>query len=223
LPPAELAEAMRLAAEAELDLAVHAIGDAAVRSVLDAYEHTRAAHPPLAARMMRIEHAQLIHPNDVARFASLGVIASMQPIHATADWRAANAHWGARARHGYAWRTLLDAGAMLAFGTDAPVERIEPLASLYAATTRQDGHGEPPGGWHPAQRVSLEEAVRAYTSGSAAAERASARRGSLSPGRDADLVVLAPDPFPLAADALLATRVELTIAGGRTTFEEIES
>jgi predicted amidohydrolase YtcJ len=221
LQPEELAEAMRLAADVKLDLAVHAIGDAAVRSVLDAYQHARAAHPPLARRMLRIEHAQLIHPDDVPRFASLGVIASMQPIHAAADWRAADAHWGIRSRHGYAWRNLLNAGAGLAFGTDAPVERIEPLASLYAATTRMDPNGEPLGGWYPEQRLSLEEAIRAYTSGSAAAERASGRRGSLSPGKDADLVVLSPDPFPLPADGLLSTRVELTIVGGHVTFEEL--
>jgi predicted amidohydrolase YtcJ len=202
---------------------VHAIGDAAVRSVLDAYERTLAAHPPLAQRMLRIEHAQLVHPNDVPRFASLGVIASMQPIHATADWRAADAYWGKRSRHGYAWRSLLDAGAGLAFGTDAPVERLEPLASLYAATTRRDPDGEPAGGWYPRQCLSLEEAVRAYTVGSAAAERASARRGTVSPGKDADLVVLSPDPFGLNAEALLSTRVELTMVGGRITFEELSN
>lgn len=222
LEPEELAQALRLAADAGLDVAVHAIGDAAVRSVLDTYEGTRATYPPLAQRMLRIEHAQLTHPDDVPRFASLGAVASMQPIHATADWRTADAHWGARSRYGYAWRALVDAGALLALGTDAPVERIEPLASLYAATTRQDSNGEPAGGWYPEQRLSLEEAVRAYTAGSAAAERASERRGSISPGKDADLVVLSPNPFPLPADALLSTRVELTIVGGRITFEEVD-
>jgi predicted amidohydrolase YtcJ len=209
----ELAEAMCMADAAQLDLAVHAIGDAAVRSVLDAYELTRPQ------RLLRIEHAQLIHPDDVSRFSALGVVASMQPIHATADWRTADTHWGARARYGYAWRDLLNAGAALAFGTDAPVERLEPLRSLYAATTRIDPTGEPAGGWYPAQRLSLDEAVRAYTTGSAVAERAEHRRGSLSPGKDADLVVLSPDPFPLAPEALLSTRVELTVAGGRITFQ----
>src|SRR5258708_744323 len=174
MQPEELVEAMRLAADAELDLAGHAIGDPAIRSVLDAYERTLAVHPPLKLRMLRIEHAQLVHPNDVPRLASLGVIASIQPIHATADWRAADAHWGKRSRHAYAWRSLLDAGAGLAFGRDAPVERLEPLASLYAATTRQDANCEPAGGWYAEQCLSLEEAVRAYTAGSAAAEQASA-------------------------------------------------
>ena len=126
---------------------------------------------------------------------------------------------GARARHGYAWRDLLQAGVPLAFGTDAPVERIEPLPSLYAAVSRLDPHGEPAGGWYPKQRLTLGEAIRAYTTGSAAAERASTRRGSLTVGKDADLVVLAPDPFPLEPEALRETRVELTVVGGRITFE----
>jgi predicted amidohydrolase YtcJ len=219
MPPEEIEEHMRLAADAHLDLAVHAIGDAAVRSVLDAYERTRAVHPTLKQRMLRIEHAQLVHPDDVPRFAQLGVIASMQPIHATADWRTADAHWGARSRHAYAWRDLLESGAVLAFGTDAPVERLEPLANLWAATTRIDPDGEPPEGWYPQQRLSLEEAVRAYTLGSAVAERASARRGSLALGKDADLVVLSPDPFPLAAEALRDAHVALTVVGGQVTFE----
>jgi predicted amidohydrolase YtcJ len=219
LPPEELVEAMRMAADAELDLAVHAIGDAAVRGVLDAYEQTRAVYAPLGQRMLRIEHAQLIHPNDVPRFASLGAIASMQPIHAVSDWRAADAHWGPRSRYGYAWGDLLRAGVRLAFGTDAPVERIEPLLSIHAAVTRLDQRGEPSGGWYPHQRLALEDAVRAYTVGSAAAERASTRRGSLAPGKDADLVVLSPDPFGQEPDALRETRVELTVVGGRITFE----
>jgi predicted amidohydrolase YtcJ len=219
IEPAEMAEAMRLAADAELDLAIHAIGDAAVRTVLDTFEQTRQVYPALSRRMLRIEHSQLVHPQDVPRFAALGAIASMQPVHATSDWRAADAHWGARSRYGYAWRALLMAGADLAFGTDAPVEGIEPLASLYAATTRMDRHGEPGGGWYPEQALSLEEAIRAYTTGSAIAERASARRGSLRPGNDADLVVLTPDPFPLDPSALRDTRVALTMVGGRIIFE----
>src|SRR5919202_4418687 len=219
MQPDELAEHMRLAAEAELDLAVHAIGDAAVRSVLDAYERTRTAHAPLGQRMLRIEHAQLVHPDDVPRFAQLGVVASMQPIHATADWRAADAHWGRRARYGYPWRDLLRAGAVLAFGTDAPVERLEPLNNLYAATTRIDPEGQPADGWYPHQRVTLEQAVRAYTLGSALAERAHSRRGSLAAGKDADLVGLSPDPFPPPAEALRGTRIVMTVVGGRVVFE----
>jgi predicted amidohydrolase YtcJ len=221
MQPEELEDAMRQAADAELDIAVHAIGDAAVRAVLDAYSNARDSCAPLKQRMLRIEHAQLIHPDDVPRFARLGVIASMQPIHAVADWRTADAHWGARSRYAYAWCELLRSGAMLAFGTDAPVESIEPLRTIYAATTRLDPLGAPPGGWYPHQSVSLQEAVYAYSAGSAAAERASARRGTLTVGKDADLVVLSPDPFPLEAAALRDTHVELTMVGGRITYERV--
>jgi predicted amidohydrolase YtcJ len=219
MQPDELADHMRMASDAELDLAVHAIGDAAVRAVLDVFERTRTKHPPLGRRMLRIEHAQLVHPDDVPRFAELGAVASMQPIHATADWRTADAHWGGRARHGYAWRDLQRAGAVLAFGTDAPVERLEPLKNLYAATTRIDPHGQPPGGWYPEQCLSLEEAVRAYTLGAAIAERARNRRGSLVAGKDADFVVLSPDPFGRPPEALRETSVSMTVVGGRVTFE----
>jgi predicted amidohydrolase YtcJ len=207
----ELADEMRHAADASLDLAVHAIGDAAVRAVLNAYATTRTAYPPLAERLLRIEHAQLIQPDDLSRFRPLGAIASMQPSHAVADRHTADRHWGARAEHGYAWRAVLDAGATLAFGTDAPVESIEPLFSLHAATTR--------GGWYAEQALTLEEAVRAYTLGSAMAERASQRRGRLTRGMDADLVVLSCDPFVEEADALLETRVDLTVVSGRITFQ----
>ncbi|MDQ3809125.1 MAG: amidohydrolase [Chloroflexota bacterium] len=217
LQPEEMVHDMRAALAAGLDVAVHAIGDAAVRSVLDAVEAVGAAR---AGRLVRIEHAQLVHPDDVPRFARLGVIASMQPIHAISDWRAAEAQWGARARHGYAWRALVDAGARVAFGTDAPVERLEPLASLEAATTRVDDEGQPPGGWYAEQRLSYHEAVRAYTWGSADAEGALQRRGSIAPGKDADLVVLDPDPFPLDAGARRQTGVRMTIVGGRVVFED---
>jgi predicted amidohydrolase YtcJ len=171
--------------------------------------------------MLRIEHAQLVHPADVPRFAELAVIASMQPIHAPADWRAADAQWGGRSRHAYAWRDLADAGATLAFGTDAPVESIEPLSNLYAATTRRDAMGEPSEGWYASQCLSLEEAVLAYTLGSARAERAAGRRGKLAAGMDADLVVLGPDPFLREPAALCETRVELTMVGGHITYEGI--
>jgi predicted amidohydrolase YtcJ len=215
----EIEEDMHAAADAGLDVAIHAIGDAAVRRVLDVFEQTREVYPPLRQRLVRIEHAQLVHPDDVARFGKLGVIASMQPIHATADRRAADAHWGDRSRHAYAWRDLVSAGATLAFGTDAPVEHIEPLLSLYAAATRRETDGSPHEGWHAHQCIGLEEAVRAYTRGSAMAERAAGRRGSLAAGTDADLVALGPDPFGLSSEALLATRVLLTMVGGRITYE----
>lgn len=223
LHPAALVHDLRLAAEAGLDVAVHAIGDAAVRTVLDAFEWAREQQGILLDRRLRIEHAQLTDPADIPRFAKLGVIASMQPIHAIADWRTANAHWGGRARHAYAWRELLNAGAQLAFGTDAPVERIEPLLSLRAAVTRTDPNGEPSGGWYPEQCLSLEEAVRAYTAGSACAEGVSDRRGSISVGKDADIAVLSNDPFQRDVRALEETCVELTMVGGNVVYTGLGS
>jgi predicted amidohydrolase YtcJ len=219
LEPEEIVEDMRVASEVGLDVAVHAIGDAAVRRVLDAVEAARRQAPDFRSRMVRIEHAQLVHPDDVPRFKQLGVIASMQPIHAIADWRAADVHWGSRARHGYAWRSLLDAGALLAFGTDAPVEKLEPLASLDAATSRLDPNGEPHGGWYLEQRLTPTEALHAYTSGSAAAERASERRGSIAVGKDADLVVLSGFPADDEAARFKEVRVEMTVVGGEVVFE----
>jgi predicted amidohydrolase YtcJ len=213
---AELDALIERALGAGVSVALHAIGDRATREALDGVE--RLAPADRARLRPRIEHAQLVHPDDLPRFAALDVIASLQPIHAAADWRTADAHWGERSRFGYAWRTLLDAGATLAFGTDAPVERIEPLLTLYAATTRRDLQGEPPGGWYPAQRISVAQAVAAYTLGSARAEHASHRRGMLRIGMDADLVVLEPDPFSLPADALRDVRVALTMVGGRIVF-----
>ncbi len=221
LSPEELAESFLTATDDQLDIAVHAIGDAAVRRVLDAVERARRDYAPFRQRMVRIEHAQIVDPGDRTRFRELGVVASMQPIHAIADWRVADRHWGERSHQAYAWRAMLETGATLAFGTDAPVEHIEPLHSLAAAVTRRDSEGEPAGGWYPEQCLGLEDAVRAYTLGSAMAERAAGRRGTLAAGMDADLVVLSPDPFGKSAEALCQTRVALTMVGGRITFEAL--
>lgn len=219
LDPEGLRRDLVQAARAGLAVAVHAIGDGAVRMVLDAMEWARAQDEATRRALFRVEHAQLVHPDDVPRFRQLDVVASMQPIHAVADRLVADQHWGARARHAYAWRSLLEAGAPLAFGTDAPVERIEPLRSLHAAVTRQDVDGAPEGGWYPEQRLTLEEAVRAYTLGSAAAEGAQAVRGSLEPGKLADLVVLSLDPFGRGPEALLEVEVDVTMVGGRIVHE----
>jgi predicted amidohydrolase YtcJ len=215
----ELREDLVCAARASLGVAVHAIGDAAVRAVLDNVAWVRTHEPAGAEALFRIEHAQLVHPDDVPRFAALNVVASMQPIHAVSDWRAADEHWGRRARHGYAWRSLLEAGAPLAFGTDAPVERIEPLHGLHAAVTRQDPDGQPEGGWYPEQRLNLAQAIRAYTLGSVQAEQAAGERGSLAVGKLADLVVLSLDPFAHGPDALLEAQVDMTVVGGRVVHE----
>jgi predicted amidohydrolase YtcJ len=209
-----------VAAEAGLGAAIHAIGDAAVRMVLDAFEEVRAMGQRGRNMLLRTEHAQLVHPDDVKRFKDLGVIASMQPIHAVADWRTADTHWGRRARNGYAWRSLLDAGATLAFGTDAPVERIEPLHSIHAAVTRHEPRGRPVGGWYPEQRLTLWEAVHAYTVGSARAERAENFRGSLAVGKQADMIVLSRNPFDVdEPEELLDITVDTTVTGGRIVHQ----
>ncbi|MBC7315457.1 MAG: amidohydrolase, partial [Chloroflexi bacterium] len=150
----EIYDAVRRAAQGGIASAIHAIGDAANRRVLDVYERVAQELGPLGLRQ-RIEHAQLVSPEDMPRFARLGVIASMQPIHATQDMEMAERKWGARCRWGYAWRSLLRQGARLALGTDCPVESLDPLRNLYAAVTRRRANGTPPGGWFPEECLTL--------------------------------------------------------------------
>jgi predicted amidohydrolase YtcJ len=220
LEPDTLLSLVRRARARGLGVAVHAIGDAAVRSVLDAFERARADDTPAASsQVLRIEHAQLIDPADLPRFQQLGVIASMQPNHCPSDRAVAAAEWGNRCAHAYAWRSVLDSGAMLATGTDCPVEPLDPLLNLHAAITRQDPRGEPPGGWHPEQCLTLEQAVRAYTIGSAIASGDQTSRGSLQPGKLADLVVLSEPIFEQPPETLLANRIDFTMVGGRFVFE----
>lgn len=207
-----------------LRVAVHAIGDRAVRRCLDAFERSqhrivdplRQVHGDFRPR---VEHVQLIHPDDLPRFKHLGAVASMQPIHATSDMHMADRFWGGRSRRSYAWRSLLDAGAVLAFGSDCPVEPLDPLAGLHAALTRQRPDGAPRGGWTPEQRITLEEALRAYTYGSAYAAGQEADLGALSPGRFADLVVLSRDLFALPPEEILSAEVVMTMVGGRIVYK----
>ncbi len=202
--------------------AIHAIGDAANRRVLDLYERAlrEGLLAPLPAGVRpRIEHVQLLTPQDIPRFGALGVVASMQPIHATQDMQMADQHWGARSRWGYAWRSIAEAGGVLAFGTDCPVEELDPLAGLYAAVTRQRADGTPGGGWYPEEKLTLDQALYAYTSGSAQACGQAAVRGSLTPGKLADLVVLSRDIYSGPPEVLHDTRIEMTIVGGRVVFE----
>jgi predicted amidohydrolase YtcJ len=208
------------AARAGLAVHIHAIGDGANRNVLDAIEKTRQAGIGRHLRH-RIEHAQVLHPDDVARFAALKVIASMQPIHATQDMLLADAHWGARARLSYAWSSLLSSGAELAFGSDAPVETPDVLQGLYAATTRRRADGSPgPEGWYPEESLSLHEAIAAYTLGAARSVGMESVQGSLQPGKVADLVVLDRDLLAAAPAALLETQVVATMVGGRFVYGE---
>ena len=213
---AELNNLVHRAHAAGLSVAIHAIGDAANRAVLDAIEQA-----PEGARSLpdRIEHVQLLHPDDVPRLAQLGVVASMQPIHATSDMDMAARYWGPRCQFAYAWRSLLDSGAALAFGSDCPVETLDPLAGIHAAVTRRRAGGQPgPEGWIPGQRLTVAEAVDAYTMGTACASGETHLKGSLAPGKLADLVVLSRDIFRIDPGEILDTRVEMTIFDGQIVY-----
>jgi predicted amidohydrolase YtcJ len=217
-------DALVLAADrAGLQVAVHAIGDAANRGVLDAIERAAAATGRRGARH-RIEHAQVLDAAEIPRFARLGVIASMQPTHATSDMRWAEDRIGhARAEEGaYAWRRLLDASARVAFGTDFAVEPLDPVEGLYSAVTRQSREkpGTPPGGWLPSQRLSMEEAIALYTASSAYAEFQEEAKGTLEPGKLADLVVWERDLLTVPAEQILQAKPVLTVVGGAVVYQQ---
>lgn len=208
----ELSATVARALGGGLAVAIHAIGDRATRRALDAFEAAGAAlrRPRLPSR---IEHLQLVADGDVARLVRLGVAASMQPQHAISDLDLAERAWGARCARAYAWRTFRDAGAMPAFGSDAPVEPPDPAAGLRAAVTRARSDGTPPGGWHPAQRLSLDEALTCYTSVPARLAGDDPARGTLRPGAPAELVVWnadlhALDPMDLGSAAPALTMLD---------------
>lgn len=211
----------RKAAEVGLGMTVHAIGDRANHEVLDAYEHLRRHEQEhgLPHLRHRIEHVQLLHPQDVDRLARLQVVASMQPLHATSDMAMADRYWGERNSLAYAWKTQLDLGATLAFGSDAPVESPNPFLGIHAAVTRRRADGTPgPDGWHPEQRLSVRAAIDGYTSGAAHAAYAERRQGRLAEGSLADLIVLEEDPFVIDPDELKSLRSSATMIAGNWVF-----
>ena len=213
----EMLERAREAAAGGLSLTVHAIGDRANHDVLDVYEQLRRdeAGRPGPRLRHRIEHVQVLHPNDVNRLAELNVIASMQPIHATSDMDMADRYWGERAGLSYAWRTMWDSGALVVFGSDAQVERIDPLPGLHAAVTRRRADGRPsPDGWYPEQRLALWQAVYAFTGAAAMTSGQTATQGSIAPGKLADLTVFDRDPFAVPAEELLEMQIAATIVDG---------
>jgi predicted amidohydrolase YtcJ len=204
---------------AGLQITLHAIGDRANAMVLDMFAEVAKRNGP-RDRRLRIEHAQHLRPDDFARFRTQGVIASMQPYHVADDGRWAERRIGAeRAQGTYAFRSMLDAGATVAFGSDWFVAPLEPLLGIETAVTRQTTDGAHPGGWVPAQKISVAEAVRAYTWGSAYAEGQEALKGTLQSGKLADLVVLSDDIFAVEPDAIGEVKVDATLVDGKLVFE----
>ncbi|TAK65243.1 MAG: amidohydrolase [Dehalococcoidia bacterium] len=220
-PPEELEQRVRACLDRGLAPAVHAIGDRANRAALDMYERLRDVAPRLPRR---IEHAQLLTADDLPRFAALGVVASVQPIHATQDMAKVDRSWGARGRRAYAFASLLASGATLACGSDAPVEDMNPIAGIHAAVTRRNAHGEPFDGWYPGERVSLEAALSAYTRGAAVAAGEADTTGCIAPGRPGDFVVLSHDLFE-AADPMriLDACADVTVVGGEVVYRRDEN
>jgi predicted amidohydrolase YtcJ len=205
--------------KAGLQIAIHAIGDRANREILNLYERVEKEDGP-RDRRLRIEHAQHLSAQDIPRFAKMHVIASMQPEHLEDDGRWAEHRLGAARVHGaYDFKSLLDSGAVLAFGSDWPVAPMKPLEGIYAAVTRRTLDGKNPNGWVPEQKISVAQAVHAYTMGSAYAEFEDDIKGSLETGKLADLVVLDTDIFHASADALGKARVDLTMLGGKFVFQ----
>jgi len=218
-PVPELERMVREGDAAGFQLAVHAIGDRANALVLDAFEKAAAANGA-RDRRFRIEHAQVVRKQDLARYKALGVVASIQPSHCIDDMRWAEKRIGpARCRDAYNFRSFTAAGIPVAFGTDWFVEPLDPRLGLYAAVTRELPGGGPPGGWFPEEKISLEDAIDLYTRGSAYAEFAEKEKGTLEPGKLADLVVFAADLFRVPPRQILTAPVDLTVVGGRVVYE----
>ena len=201
-------------------LAFHAIGDKANRTALDTFESLLRVNGP-RDRRDRIEHAQVVSPLDIPRFASLKVIASMQPSHETNDMRWAEQRLGPeRSKGAYAWNSLQKAGAKLAFGTDYDVEPIDPRRGVYACLTRAGLDGTPAGGWEPQEKLPLAECLRAYTTGSAYAEFMEGKKGELKVGEFADFIILSQDITKIPPAEILKTEVLRTVVGGRTVYQK---
>jgi predicted amidohydrolase YtcJ len=222
LPLSRTRERLQLADAAELQVCTHAIGDAAISTVLDLYQEIEKRDGP-RDRRWRIEHAQHMAARDFERFAQLHVIASVQPYQAIDDGRWAEARIGHdRASRTYAFRTFIDHGVRLAFGTDWPIAPLDPLLTLYAATTRATLDGKYSQGWFPEQKVSIQEALAAYTLGAAYAEFQEHEKGSIEPGKLADLVLLSQDVLTIAPAAIRDTHVLKTWLGGVAVYEARE-
>jgi predicted amidohydrolase YtcJ len=218
-PEADMRTWIGNADSAGLQVAVHAIGDRANAILLAIYDSVARAHGA-RDRRFRVEHAQHLRPQEIPLFGTLGVIASMQPYHAIDDGRWVEQRIGPlRVKTTYAFRTLLDTGAKLAFGSDWTVAPLDPLLGVYAAVTRRTLDGKHPDGWVPEQKITLEEALHAYTAGNAYATFDERTRGVLAPGYDADIVVIDRNLFTVPPESLNTVRVAVTIVGGKVVYE----
>lgn len=214
---AEILKLTDEAAAAGFQTATHAIGDAANAQMIRTYEELHRRYP--GDRRWRIEHFQIVDPADIPRLAPAGIIASMQPTHQTSDRLMAEKRLGPKRLAGaYAWQTVLKSGARLAFGTDFPVESPNPFPGLSAAISRQDANGMPPGGWIPNERLTLGQALHAYTRGSAYAAFAESRIGAIEPGKWADFIIVDRDPTKVDAQSLARTQVLQTWVAGRRVW-----
>jgi predicted amidohydrolase YtcJ len=217
--PEHLRDRSIWALKSGFQVATHAIGDRGNRNALDAYEAALKAVPTVDHRF-RIEHAQVINVADIPRFAQLGVIPSMQAVHATSDMYWAGDRLGpVRQLEAYAWRSLLNTGVIIPNGSDMPVERVNPLYSFHAAITRQDDNGWPPGGWIPEQRMTRQEALLSMTLWPAYAGFQEHDLGSLTTGKYADFVVLDRDIMTVGENDILGTKVVATYVGGKAVYE----
>jgi predicted amidohydrolase YtcJ len=218
--PAAFALAVTKARDCGVQVATHAIGDRGNRLVLDTYAQALAGSGVRPDPRWRVEHAQVLDPEDIPRFAQLRLVASMQPTHATSDMPWAEERLGHdRLEGAYAWRRFLDLGVPLALGSDFPVEQVDPRLGLYAAVTRQDRAGQPPGGWLPGQRLTAAEALRGFTATAAWAGHDEAEVGRLAPGLRADFVVLDRDPLAVPAADLDDLKIRATWVDGQAVYE----
>ena len=213
--PQHLADVAARGRRSGFQVNTHAIGDRGVRNVIDAYEKAGVE----AKDRYRVEHLQVISPPDVPRLVRSGIIASMQPTHATSDMYWAEARLGPeRVKGAYAWRTVLNAGGRLALGSDFPVEDVNPFFGIYAAVTRQDQKGWPEGGWYPSQRLTLAEAIRGFTSDAAYAAFEEGSRGTIEPGKLADFTIVDDDLFAMPTSDLWRAKVRATVVGGEMVY-----
>ncbi len=218
-PPEQIRERLIGADKAGLQICMHAIGDHAISLMLDIFQEVIRTNGP-QDRRLRIEHAQHVAPKDFKRFADLSVIASVQPYHAIDDGRWAEKRIGSRIKTTYAFRTFLKHGARLALGTDWNVAPLNPMETIYAAVSRATLDGKNPGGWVPDEKITVAEAVSAYTMGSAYAEFQEKQKGSITTGKLADLVILSKDIFSIAPEDIRDARVETTIVGGKIVWPQ---